>query len=141
MGHNGKREFKTLRSTNSGPRSFRPWNEWDNGDSLVLKYQGEVENKFDDTGKKPNYLWKILEVSQLKNKKFKFEHDNLVTNTSGKLKYLVENLQLQKGEVVSFKYLGTSTLESGKYKGKEVHDFDMEVIDWEDSQQPEFDDL
>lgn len=136
-----KRQFKTIRSTNSGPRSFRPWAEWDSGDTLVLKYQGEVENKFDDTGKRPNYLWKILEVSQLKNKKFKFEHENLVTNTSGKLRYLVEELQLQKGEVVQFKYLGTSVLEGGKYKGKEVHDFDMEVVDWEDTTQPEFDDL
>lgn len=127
------REFKTVRSSTSGPRSFRAWNDWDKGDALVLKYVGTVENKFDKSKnkEKPNYLFKILEVVELKNKKFKFEHSTLCLNTCGKFKYLMESLLVQPGEVVLFKYAGKSTLESGDYEGTEAHDFEMEVIDYD----------
>src|SRR6185436_18328781 len=52
--------------------------------------------------------------------------DITVLNSAGHLNHLLEN-HASNGDYIQVTYVGVETLEKGKYKGKEVHKFDVGV--------------
>ena len=104
--------FKTV----GGPKKYFKYKECEKGQLLVEgKYVGTSPNKF---GKE--------------NFDFKPEDGPTVSlNHAGQLAYLVENF-VREGDLVQVIYDGTSKLEKGAFKGKEVHNFIVNVADSED---------
>ncbi len=52
--------------------------------------------------------------------------DVTVLNSSGHLNYLLEN-NISKGDYIQVIYVGTEEMTKGKYKGKEMHQFEVGV--------------
>ena len=102
-------KFKTV----GGPKKYYKYKECEQGQVLVEGiYMGTTPNKFG----KDNF-------------DFKPEDGPTVSlNHAGQLAYLVENF-VREGDLVQVIYDGTSTLEKGAFKGKEVHNFIVNVAD------------
>jgi len=102
-------KFKTV----GGPKKYYKYKECEKGQVLVEgRYVGTSPNKF---GKE--------------NHDFKPEEGPTVSlNHAGQLAYLIENF-VRVGDLCQVIYDGTSTLEKGAFKGKEVHNFIVNVAD------------
>jgi|DEB0MinimDraft_10_1074344.scaffolds.fasta_scaffold06050_2 hypothetical protein len=105
-------EFKTV----GGPRKYFKYNECEKGQLLVEgKYVGRSPNKF---GKE----------------NFDFKPDNgpmVSLNHAGHLNYLIETY-VREGDLVQVVYDGKSKLDKGTWKGKEVHQFQVNVAQTEE---------
>ena len=82
------------------------------GDILVEgRYLGITPNKFGG-----------------ENFEFQPETGSIISiNGSGKLSYMMKSVS--EGDIVRLIYLGKSLLTDGPFKGKEAHDFEMEVAE------------
>lgn len=130
----GKRVFKSTRKVSSVRALYRKWAEWDAGDILIGTYKGSQTDSYD----KPNWLVEIVDV-QFGDKKAakKFPVDEIIgLNSSGKLDKAMESVEV--GEMIQVTYNGTSTIEKGKYKGKDAHDIEVDVVE-EDGEETEDD--
>lgn len=94
----------------AGTTKYYKLNECEEGDVLVEGiYVGEIEGKFG-----PQSLFR--------------EKNQKVVIGGRHLMYLLEN-EASEGDIVRVTYAGQETLTSGKFKGKPVHKFELEVDD------------
>jgi len=71
------------------------------------------------------------------NRQFYFQdevREQLVCLSGGSLAYIIDTYNLNKTKKVKISYDGTKNLESGKFKGKESHQFKVELV--EDTMDP-----
>lgn len=134
-----KRIYKSTKKLSSVKATYRKWSEWDAGDILIGTYKGSQTDSYD----KPNWLIEV-EDAQFTNaktaKKFMPKGDEKVViglNSSGKLDQAME--QVEMGDMVQIEYKGMSTIEKGKYKGKDAHDIEVDLVEEDDEDDDEQD--
>lgn len=126
-----KRVFKTKRKVGKVKAAYRGWKLWEEGDWLIGTYKGSQQDQYD----KPNYLIEIIECG-FKNKKARTEAiaaKVIGLNSSGKLDTAMKEVEV--GEVVQIVYNGTSTITKGKYKGKDAHDIEVDIVEEEGAEE------
>lgn len=122
-----KRTFKTRRKLTTGPLIYRKWVDWDEGDVLVGKY---LSKKKDLKYGKLQYTFEVLEADFKDRSGKKVIGKNLCLNETGMLKKALA--QLQFGEIIQIAYNGTAEIEGGKFKGKDSHTMDIDVVTEDD---------
>lgn len=132
-----KRQFVTKKKISGGRKEFRPWKEWKAGDFVIGEYIGEHEDGYQNICR----VVKVVEANfQGKPKSSKAIVDkNLVLNSAGMLDKAFDENEIEFGQIVKVTYNGTNEIEKGKYKGKESHTFDIELL--EDEDEPSEDDI
>lgn len=132
-----KRIFKSKKKLSTVKATYRKWNEWDVGDILIGTYKGSQTDNYD----KPNWLIEV-EDAQFSNakaaKKLMPKGDEKVIvglNSAGKLDQAMEQLEI--GDMVQVEYKGMSTIEKGKFKGKDAHDIECDLVEEEGDEDDE----
>lgn len=97
---------KTMKKLSLGSKTFVKPADLEIGQTIKGIYIGSEIDQFD----KPNWTIRTTE-------------GDLTMNSSGSLDKLME--QVTVGQYVEVTYGGTKTLTSGKYKGKEAHQFEV----------------
>jgi hypothetical protein len=112
-----KRVFKKKKKLSGGPRVFRKWKEWAEGDYVIGTFVGTYIDNYDKEGT----LVEVIEANFPKRPKLsaKLEGKTLALNATGQLNKALP--KMEEGNVYQFTYGGTSTMEGGKYAGKESH--------------------
>ena len=121
-----KRVFKSKKKLSGEPMNFRKWADWDEGDYVVGEYVGIHTDQYDKECMKMK-----VEDAVFSNKK---EAKNvigkvLVLNAAGQLNKAME--KMDEGQFVQVTYNGMSTIETGKYAGKESHVLDIQLMEEE----------
>jgi hypothetical protein len=119
-----KRTFVSRRKLSGGGGSYRAWKMWETGDVLIGKF---VQAGEDQTYGKPT--WTILvEEAMFSDEDLAetLKGKRLTLNSNGMLDKAMEQVQL--GEMVQITYNGTSEIEKGKFKGKDAHQVEVEVV-------------
>lgn len=127
-----KRVFKSKKKLSSTRANYRKWSEWDTGDILIGTYKGSQTDSYD----KPNWLIEV-EDAQFGDKKAAKklnpnadgEKNIIGLNSSGKLDAAMDKVEI--GDMVQIEYKGMSTIEKGKYKGKDAHDIEVDLVEEE----------
>ena len=127
------RKFTTKKKLTGIAKTFKKWSEWEEGDQVIGKWVADHKDQYD-------HVCPVLEVEYAKfaDKKFSKEvvGKNLVLNASGTLtKQLYVEKNAQHGDILQLTYMGTSMIEKGKYKGKEAHNLEIEVLVEEGSEE------
>lgn len=122
-----KRVFKKKKKLSGGPKNFRKWADWDEGDYVIGKYVGTHTDQYDKECMK-------LEVADAEFRK-KAEAKKLigkvmVLNAAGQLNKAME--EMEEGQMIQVTYQGTSTIEKGKYKGKDAHVIEVDTVEEDD---------
>lgn len=126
-----KRMFKSKKKVSSVRAVYRKWADWEAGDILIGTYKGSQIDSYD----KPNWLIEVedaqfTDVKLVKSLMPKGDKKIVIgLNSSGKLDKAMEQVEI--GEMVQVEYKGTSTIEKGKYKGKEAHDIEVDIVEEE----------
>lgn len=122
----GKRVFRKGKKLSGGPKSFRKWADWDDGDFLIGKYTGTHTDQYD----KECAIVDVIEAS-FKNKKEAKEltDKTIVLNATGQLNKAMESMDV--GKIYQFTYGGMAMIEKGKYKDKEAHVIVIEELEEE----------
>jgi len=116
------------RSISGGARSYRGWKNWTAGDILVGRFVNQSVDQYD----KPNYHIEVIETDFAEEEENVEAGKKLVLNSCGSLDYAMEQVEI--GMDIEIIYQGTTTLEKGKYKGKECHTVEVsEVLTGEDT--------
>lgn len=103
-------KFKSV----GGPKKYFKYAECKKGELLVEgKFLGRTPNKFG----KENFDFKPEEGGP-----------TVCLNHAGQLAYLIEN-NVREGDLVQVIYDGKGILEKGAFKGKEVHNFQVNIAD------------
>jgi hypothetical protein len=118
-----KRVFKTKKKLSGGRAEYRPWRDWSVGDIVIGKYKGSKIDNYE----KPNWLIEVVDAQFSKKK----DGDKLVgkvlgLNSAGQLDKAMEGVN--EGEMIQVHYVGTSTIEKGKYKGKDAHQIEVDIV-------------
>lgn len=118
------RVFRSKKKLTGTRAMYRPWREWEVGDIIVGKYVGSQTDNYD----KPNWLVEVASA-QFVNKKDnkKFEGHVIGLNSNGKLDKAMQ--KVSEGEYIQVEYKGMSEIDKGKYKGKEAHDVEVELVE------------
>lgn len=129
-----KRTFKSKKKLSSTRAMYRPWKEWDTGDIIVGTYKGSQTDNYD----KPNWLVEVVEAF-LTDKKLekKLKGQIVGLNSNGKLDKAME--ECEPGDMVQIEYKGMSTIEKGKYKGKDAHDVEVDLVEEDDGEESDVD--
>lgn len=118
-----KRIWKTKRTVSGIQKMYRKWSDYKEGDMLVGKYVDDHMDQYDKN-------CPVIEVIEATTKDRTFQKDvigkNLVLNHSGMIGVAFD--KVKKGEIVQLEYQGTSTIEKGKFAGKEAHVVKVEVV-------------
>jgi hypothetical protein len=124
-----KRIYKSTKKLSSVKATYRKWSDWDAGDILIGTYKGSQTDSYD----KPNWLIEV-EDAQFTDakaaKKLMPKGDEKVVlglNSSGKFDLAME--QVEVGDIVQVEYKGMSVIEKGKYKGKDAHDIEVDLVE------------
>jgi hypothetical protein len=120
-----KRVFKTTKTLSGKPTKFRSWKEWDVGDIIIAKFIKEGVDNYDN----PSYTVGIIECF-IKNKLIQkewVEGTYVSLNSNGQLNKALENMK--EGTLIQVTYNGTSTIEKGKFAGKESHGVLVEELE------------
>lgn len=130
-----KRVFRKGKKLSGGQKNFRRWADWAEGDYVIGKYVGTHTDQYDKE-------CMMLEVADAQFKRKK-EGDALigkviVLNAAGQLNKAME--QMEEGQMVQVTYQGTSTIEKGKYKGKDAHVIEVDLVEEEGDEDEETDD-
>lgn len=119
-----KRVFKSKKKLSSVRAVYRKWSEWETGDIIVGKYKGSQIDNYD----KPNWLIEVEEAFFGDKKEQKKVIGQVMgLNSSGKLDAAMKKVEI--GEMVQIEYKGMSTIEKGKFKGKDAHDIDVDLVE------------
>lgn len=118
-----KRVFKVKKKLSGGKTTFRKWGDWDEGDILIGTYVSTREDQYN----KPNWTFKV-EDAQFVDRKLAKElvGQNITLNSSGQFDKAME--AVTEGDMVQITYNGTSTIEKGKYAGKEAHSVEVDLV-------------
>lgn len=129
-----KRVFKTTKKLSGAKTAYRPWKEWEVGDIMIGKFLSTRTDNYD----KPNYMFEV-EDAQFTDFKLakKLIGENLTLNSNGQLDKAMENVE--EGSMVQVTYNGTSTIEKGKYAGKEAHSVEVDLVVEDDGTEEEVD--
>lgn len=131
-----KRKFKSKKKLTTVRANYRPWAEWEVGDYIIGTYKGSQTDQYD----KPNWLVEIEEASFVKKPKLaaKLVGQLLGLNSNGKLDKAMKNVE--EGDMIQVTYNGMGTIEKGKYKGKDAHDVEVELVEEETDEDEEDED-
>lgn len=114
-----------------GAKAYRAWKFWSEGERIT----GKLTSIDEDSYGKPNYTIEIEEMN------FEHEPDDpghmkaevgklIGLNSCGSLDHKMKEVEI--GDIVEITYDGTDVLpENHKYKGKEVHQVDVAVLEEE----------
>lgn len=130
-----KRVFRSKKKVSGVRGTFRKWSDYTEDDYIIGKY---VQSGTDNYG---NPSWTVMVLdAELEDKKFakSIMDQNLVLNSAGQLNKAME--KVEEGQIVKVTYKGTSTIEKGKYKGKEAHLHDVEIMEEGEEGESEEDD-
>lgn len=125
-----QRTFKTKKKLSATRAVYRPWRDWEVGDILIGTYKGSQIDNYE----KPNWLFEV-EDAQFTNKKDAKRVMGQVVglNSCGKLDAAMQTKdgepKVDVGQIVQIEYKGTSEIEKGKFKGKEAHDVEVEIVE------------
>lgn len=127
-----QRVFKSKKKLSKTRCVYRAWGEWEAGDIIVGTYKGQQTDQYD----KPNWLVEIEEAffTNKKDQK-KFKGQVIGLNSAGKLDGAMENVS--EGDMIQVEYKGMSTIEKGKYKGKDAHDIEVDLVEEDDGSEEE----
>lgn len=134
-----KRKMKSIKKLSSVKAVYRKWNEWDEGDVLIGTYKGSQTDSYD----KPNWLVEVEDAQftdKKAAKKLMVSGEKIIIglNSTGKLDVAMEQVEI--GDMVQIEYKGMSTIEKGKYKGKDAHDVEVDLVEAEDDEGEEDED-
>ena len=117
-----KRVFRSKKKV-SGGGLYRKWSDWQEEDYVIGKYVKSGEDQYGN----PSWSLTIYDA-EMSDKKFakSILEKTLILNSAGQLNKAMEEIEL--GEIVKVTYKGTSKIEKGKYKGKEAHLHDVEIM-------------
>lgn len=118
-----KRVFKVAKKLSGAKTTYRKWAEWAEGDIVI----GKLLKVGEDQYQKPNYMLEV-EDAQLADKKLAKEliGKNITLNSSGMLDKAMAEIEL--GKFVQITYNGTAEIEKGKYKGKDSHVIEVDLM-------------
>ena len=134
-----KRVFKTKKKLSGGQTTFRKWSEWDEGDVLV----GKLVSIGEDSYQNPSFTLEVLECTFLSKPKMAaaLVGKNITLNSAGQLnKALIDKNgepKIEMGEIIQVEYKGTSVIPKGKFKGKDAHLIDVNVVEEEGEESEE----
>jgi hypothetical protein len=118
-----KRKFKVTKRLSGVPKNFRKWGDWKEGDLVIGKFSGTHEDQFEK-------VCMMLEVedAQFANKREaeKLIGKTLVLNNAGQINKVLETIEL--GQWVQVIYNGMATIEKGRYKGKDSHLIEVDLL-------------
>lgn len=124
---NNSRKYVSKKVLN-GSSKYRKWSQWKPGEFIVCEYLETGIDNYDN----PKHIVKCLETNV---KEFK-EGERIALNSAGGLNKMVEK-NVVAGNIIEVTYNGTSTMEKGKYAGKEVHDITVAIMDEADEDSSE----
>jgi len=134
-----KRVFKTAKKLSGSRQVYRKWSEWNEGDILIGKYKGFKEDQYE----KPNWLVEVEDACFSNAKEAKELVGKVIgLNSSGQLDKAME--KLTEGQWVQITYNGTAEIEKGKFKGKDAHVIEVDLLvedGAEEASEEDFDDL
>lgn len=129
-----KRIFKSTGKKLTGIRCvYRAWNEWEVGDYIIGSYLGSKIDNYD----KSNWMFKIEDVGGPNTRILKkLVGQNIGLNSAGTLNSAMANKKgIEKvaiGTTLQITYNGMEEMEGGKFKGKDKHNIDVEVVEEDD---------
>lgn len=138
----GTRKWKSKKHL-TARHGYRKWEDWAAGDIVI----GEIVDFQNDSYDHKCMVLKVEETFW-QNKKAGKEQigKRLFINSNGMILKRIEELEV--GNVVQIEYQGTNTIEKGKYKGKEAHQVDLQLMEedngddsGDDNEETEEDDL
>ncbi len=130
-----KRTFKSSRSLGGGQKSYRKWEDYTLGDVVIGKFQGFHKDNY---GKQCPMI-KVLDAQFKDDTGEDFLDKNLVVNSCGQIAKAIENNPecFENGNILQFTYNGTSTIEKGKFAGKDAHLVEVQLMEEEDNSSDE----
>lgn len=127
-----KRVFKTTQKLSGGQQTYRKWEEWTVGDVLIGKYISDHTDQYD----KVCPVFEVIDAQFKDGSGDKLEGKNLCLNNCGMLAKAMGKATL--GDTLQVTYNGTSTIEKGKYAGKDSHVMEILTVEEDDgSETPE----
>ena len=122
-----KRVFKKKKKiSGGGPKNFRKWADWSEGDFVIGTFVGTHTDQYD----KENMILEVHDAGFRKPKEAKaIIGQRLILNAAGQLTKAMESLS--EGDMIQVTYGGTATIEKGKYKGKDAHVLDIDLVEEE----------
>lgn len=137
-----KRIFKAKKKLSTVKAVYRKWSEWEVGDILVGTFKGTQIDGYE----KDNYLIEVEDAfftdkaAQKKLTKVgaKGEKTVIGLNHTGKLALAMK--QASVGDIIQVEYRGLDTIQKGKFKGKDVHDMDVDIVEEEGAEKAEHED-
>lgn len=130
-----KRVFKSKKKLSGGRCTYRPWKDWEVGDLIIGKYKGSKIDNYE----KPNWLIEVLDAQFAKKKEAsKLVGQTIGLNSAGQLDKAMEHVS--EGDTVQVLYNGTSQIEKGKYKGKDAHLIEVDLVEEEGEESDEAED-
>jgi len=109
----------------NGPKTYKAWKEWQEGDYVVGKFVATSIDKF----KKTNWHLELIEYKFKDGTKLP-ENKVLGLNSTALLDKVMEGVTI--GEVLQIDYDGTETLTSGPYEGNESHSMIISILEEEE---------
>ena len=119
-----KRVFKTTKKLTSGGGTYRKWADWTEGDVLICKF---VSEGVDTTYGKPTWTVKVEEAMfSDEDAGHVLKGKNLTLNSNGQFDKAMA--QVSEGDMIQITYNGVSEIEKGKYRGKDAHQVEVELV-------------
>jgi hypothetical protein len=133
-----KRVFKSKKKLSGGPSVYRPWKDWEFGDLIIGTYKGSRTDKYGN----PSWLIDVVDAQFISGKDAKKVIGKTIgLNSAGQLNKAMA--KVEEGEMVQIMYNGSAQIEGGKYKGKDAHliEVDLVVEEGDDEEDNEDEDL
>jgi hypothetical protein len=126
-----KRTFKTKKKLSGSRTEFRPWKDWETGDILIGKFVGEKEDQYGN----PGWIFEVEDAQWEGGKKLGGK--KITLNSAGQLNKAMTDNELEPGQWVQVTYNGTAEIEKGKYKGKDSHLIEVDLLEEENEESDE----
>lgn len=138
-----KRIFKSKKKLSSVKAVYRKWSDWETGDILIGTFKGTQVDGYE----KDNYLVEVEDAQFADKKAVKKlmtvgDDDEKVIiglNHTGKLANAMKSAEV--GDIIQVEYKGMEKMTKGKFKGKDVHDMDVDVVEEDDGDEDEDEDI
>lgn len=129
-----KRKFKVKKKLSGGQKSYRKWEDYEEGDVVIGTYVGTHIDQY----KKECFTVLVIDAQFQDDTGDEYEGKNLVLNSAGMLNKAMEDVA--EGETIQVTYEGKSRIEKGVHAGKDSHVIKVELMTDEDSDEDEGDD-